>query len=276
MARNAPIGILDSGVGGLTVWQKIEELLPKEQTLYLADSAHAPYGSRTDEEIFRFASKLIEFLLKHNVKIIIVACNTITVSCINRLRKNYPQIEIVGTVPAIKTAVRVTKNKKIGILTTEGTAKSYYQRSLVKEFSSNCNVTTIGTNKLVPLIEKGDREGIRDILPSILRPFSKHDIDVLVLGCTHYPLIADLIENEIGKRVVLIDTGEPIARRVKELLQQKSLLAQRKTVANRFFTTGSVEDSNEILHQILKQTKKDREEERPLAAYNEKNTKDIV
>src|SRR3990167_2339254 len=109
MTANAPIGILDSGVGGLSVWQEIARLLPQERTIYVADSANAPYGTKSEEEIFRLASRIIEFLLAQEVKLIVAACNTITVSCIDRLRQAYPQIEIVGVVPAIKTAVSLSK-----------------------------------------------------------------------------------------------------------------------------------------------------------------------
>jgi glutamate racemase len=250
ITRNSPIGILDSGVGGLSVWQRINYLLPNEQTIYIADSAYAPYGGRSNDEIFHLASRLIEFLLSQDVKIIVAACNTITVSCIDRLREAFPQVEIVGTVPAIKPAVKLSKRKAIGILTTERTAKSDYQHRLIDEFASHCHVVTVGTNKLVPLIEIGNREDIKRILPTILTPFKAQKVDTVVLGCTHYPLIKDLIQNELGKNVLLLDSGDAIARRTEELLRKKRLLAKEKDTENHFFTTGDVENCNKILEQL--------------------------
>ncbi|HVZ59002.1 MAG TPA: glutamate racemase [Patescibacteria group bacterium] len=252
MTPNSPIGILDSGVGGLSVWEEINKLLPHERTLYIADSAHAPYGNKSEREIFALASKLVEFLLTHDVKIIVAACNTITVTCIDKLREKYPPTEIVGVVPAIKPAVAISRTKRIGILTTERTAKSDYQHKLIDDFAAECHAVTIGTNKLVPLIEAGEREGLRKALPSILEPLKREKIDTVVLGCTHYPLIRDLIEDELGKGVAIVDSGEAIARRTRELLQKKHLVSKTKNSQNSFFTTGSVKNSNLILQQVNK------------------------
>lgn len=250
MTNNSPVGILDSGVGGLSVWQEIAKHLPQEQTLYVADSANAPYGTKSEEEIFRLASRVIEFLLTKQVKLIVAACNTITVSCIDRLRQAYPQIEIVGVVPAIKTAVALSKRKKIGVLTTERTAKSSYQHDLIKKFARKCEVITVGTNKLVPLIERGEEGQIREALPTILKPFTERDIDVVVLGCTHYPLIAAFLQVEMGREVLLVDSGEAIARRVEVLLTKHKLKSKQKTAESRFFTTGSVEKADLILSRL--------------------------
>lgn len=250
MTANAPIGILDSGVGGLSVWQEIAKLLPQEQTLYVADSVNAPYGTKSEEEIFNLASRIIKLLLTQQVKLIVAACNTITVTCIDRLRQAYPQVEIIGVVPAIKPAVRLSKSKKIGILTTERTVKSPYQHDLIKKFARKCEVITVGTNQLVPLIEEGEERQISEVLPSILKPFMQEGVDVLVLGCTHYPLIADLIQAELGREVLLVDSGEAIARRVGDLLTKNSLKSKQKTAENQFFTTGSVEKADLILSRL--------------------------
>ena len=236
----------------MSVWREIARFLPQEQTLYVADSVNAPYGNKSEEEILDLASRVIEFLLTQHVKLIVAACNTITVSCIDRLRQAYPQIEIVGVVPAIKTAVALSKRKKIGVLATERTAKSSYQHELIKKFARKCEGITVGTNKFVPLIERGEEGQIREVLLSVLKPFIKHEIDVVVLGCTHYPLIADLIQEELGREVRLIDSGEAIARRVEVLLTKHKLKSKQKAGENRFFTTGSVEKADRILHRLAR------------------------
>src|SRR6266480_7134956 len=142
--NNNPIGILDSGVGGLTVLQALVHELPHESAIYNGDSHNTPYGAKSEEEIYRLSKRLIEFLLKKEVKLIVIACNTITVTCLDKLRSEYPNVPIVGTVPVIKTAAEVSKNKRIGILSTTRTAQSTYQKRLIEEFANGCTVFNHG------------------------------------------------------------------------------------------------------------------------------------
>ncbi len=189
------IGILDSGVGGLSIWKEISKKLPQTSTIYIADSLNCPYGNKSKDNILSLTKRMVDFLLEKKVDIIVLACNTITVSCIDDLRKNYPSVSIVGTVPVIKTAVKLSKKKKIGILSTEITAKSEYQKQLIAKFANGVEVMNIGTNQLVPLIENGDLgEGLDKTLNEVLASFKKENIDVLVLGCSHFPLIKDRIQ----------------------------------------------------------------------------------
>lgn len=241
MFKNKPIGVLDSGVGGLTVWKEIVRELPNESTIYIADSRNVPYGTKTTKEIHKLARKLVQFLLKKDVKLIIIACNTVTVTSLYKLRKEFPKIPIVGTVPVVKTAAEKTKIGKIGILSTVRTAESRYQRDLIKKFAQNLEVLNVGTDKLVPLIEK--REDVGSVLSKIIEPFS--EVDVLVLGCTHFPLIKDKIQKILGSKVLILDSGAAIARQVKRVLVHNKLLSNSKKAKNYFYTTG-----NEKLYNI--------------------------
>lgn len=251
--NNHPIGILDSGLGGLTVWKEIVVLLPHESTVYIGDSKNTPYGAKSAEEIYQLAKRSIEFLLTKKVKVVVAACNAITVSCIHRLRQAYPNLAIIGTVPAIKPAAEKTKNKRIGILATTRTVESEYQTQLINQFALNCTVFKHGTDELVPLIEKGkmhSREMV-DVLTKELGVFQKADIDTLVLGCTHFPLLKEQMQKILGPQVTLIDSGEAIARRVKFLLEGKNSLADSKSPTHAFYTTGGVVIANTLLDDII-------------------------
>lgn len=233
--NNRPIGVLDSGVGGLTAWKEITKLLPKESTIYIADSKNVPYGNKTASQIHKLSRKLAQFLLENDVKLIVVACNAITVTCLDKLRKEFPQVPIVGTVPVVKTAGEKTKSGKIGILSTVRTAGSSYQKRLIKKFAQNLGVLNIGTDKLVPLIEKG--EDVNPVLAEILEPFKK--VDVLALGCTHFPLIKDKIKKILGPKILILDSGPAIARQVRRVLVRNKLLSNGKKATHHFYTTAN-------------------------------------
>lgn len=259
--NNQPIGILDSGVGGLTVWQQIHRELPQESTVYIADSLNCPYGSKTQEEVYTLSLPLVRFLLQKDAKLIVIACNTITVSCIDRLRKDFPQIPFIGTVPVVKKATLETHNKRIGILATGRTAQSSYSKHLIDTYAKECSVTTVGTNKLVPLIEKGIVEGkeIEQILHEVLQPFKKADIDTLALACTHYPLISQTIQTILGSHVQLLDPSPAIARHTKRILLAENMLSQTDKASSQFFTTGEKDPMKIVLKQIGNGEEKVRE-----------------
>ena len=248
--NNQPIGILDSGVGGLSIWQEIIRLLPNESTIYIADSINCPYGTKSEKEIYNLSKRLVKFLLDKDSKLIVLACNTITVSCLDRLRLEFPSIPIVGTVPVVKTASEVSKNRKIGILSTSHTAKSTYQKNLIQKFASNCSVANIGTNKIVPFIERGEvgSEKFMLILKLELKLFIETEVDTLVLGCSHFPFIRDQIQNILGSKVTILDSGGAIARHVKKVLENNSCLATVNSSQHKLYTTGD----NEIFGLVVK------------------------
>ncbi len=235
------IGILDSGVGGLTVWRAITTELPNESVIYVGDSKNAPYGEKDSLEIYFLAKSLVQFLISQNVKIVVIACNTITVSCLDKLRIQFPQVPIIGTVPVIKTAAEVSRNKKIGIFSTTRTAESEYQKKLLERFAKNCEVISLGSDRIVPLIEQGqiDTKEMKGILEEILVPFKINSVDTVCLGCTHFPFIKEEIKEVLGGDVLLLEPSSAIARHVKNILGNNKQLAYPKgSVKYKFYTTG--------------------------------------
>ncbi len=252
--NNNPIGIMDSGVGGLSVWREIVRELPQESTIYIADSKNVPYGPREPDEIYYLAKRLVNFLIDEQAKIIIIACNTITVSCLDRLRVEYPNIPIIGTVPVVKKAAEVTQNKKIGILSTTRTAESVYQKELIRKFAHDCEVTNIGTDSLVPLIERGETGGeeVRNILRDVLKPVIETRCDVLALGCTHYPFIEQEIKGILGETVQLLEPSGAIARHAKRILIHNNSLASAGDDPDYIFTTtGDPAIFGSVIHTLV-------------------------
>lgn len=248
---NRPIGVLDSGVGGLTVWKEIIAQHPHEKTVYIGDSFNAPYGRKTPEEIRALAGKLIRFLLNHDAKLIVVACNTITVNGIELLRKEFPQIPLIGTVPVIKTAVARTKKKKIGVLVTKATEHSEYNHQLIDQFAPDCEVVTIGTNALVPLLEAGRNAELPGVIAHELAQFRERGVDVVVLGSTHFPILRPYLQEFLGPEVLLLDSGGAVARQTGQILAANNLQGGVKTPLHRIFTTGHVDPFQKILAQLV-------------------------
>jgi UDP-N-acetylmuramoylalanine--D-glutamate ligase len=259
--NNNPIGVIDSGVGGLTIWRKIIAALPMESTIYLADSKNVPYGNKTQEQIYEFAKQMLRFLIERNVKAVVLACNTITVSCLAKLREDFPQIPIIGTVPVVKTAVEKTKNKKIGILSTEYTAQSDYQRKLIGSFADGCEVINLGTNQLVPLIEKGEVQGerINKALNEELKKFKEKNVDVIALGCSHFPFLTEEIQKIMGDEVLILESGEAIARQTKRVLEKINSLALENNPYHLFYATGNSDEFSKVSSELLNKNIKARQ-----------------
>lgn len=253
--NNAPIGVLDSGVGGLSIWKEIVSQLPNESTIYVADSVNCPYGNKSSETIYRLAKRLVKFLILKKVKLIVLACNTITVSCLDKLREDFPNIPIVGTVPVVKTAAEKTQKKRIGILSTSATAKSRYQKDLIKKFALGCKVFNIGTDKLVPSIEQGEiGASMIRIIEAELQPFIKAEIDVLALGCSHFPFLKEKMQKILGNNVLILDSGAAIARQVKRILIANQAISSSKITKHRFYTTGDVRKFDIIARRLVGNT----------------------
>ena len=238
--NKSPIGVLDSGIGGLSIWKEIVKKLLHESTVYIADSENCPYGIKTEKEIYRLSKRMVKFLIQKKVKLIVIACNTITVVCLDRLRKNFPNIPIIDTVPVVKTASEKTKNGRVGILSTKQTAGSKYQKDLIKKFCKGLRVLNLGTDRLVPLIERGVVSGIKinKILKEELKPFIDFKADVLVLGCSHFPLLKKEIGQVLGKNVQVLDSGGAIARQTKRILKSNNSLSDYEKSVHLLYTTG--------------------------------------
>ncbi|MBA4746242.1 MAG: glutamate racemase [Muricauda sp.] len=221
-----PIGIFDSGVGGTSIWKEVAKMLPKEKTIYLADSANAPYGEKSKEEILRLSIKNTEYLLGQGCKIVLVACNTATTNAIDYLRSHY-NVPFIGIEPAIKPAALHTKTNKVGVLATKGTLSSSLFHNTSKLFAEGITVLEQEGKGLVELIEAGkiQSEGIKTLLQGFLQPMLDQNIDCLVLGCTHYPYLMPVLKDILPEHINIIDSGEAVARQTKAVLEQHQLLS---------------------------------------------------
>lgn len=220
-----PIGIFDSGVGGTSIWKEIHALLPFENTIYLADSANAPYGPKGKDAIIQLSEKNTEYLLNHNSKIIVVACNTATTNAIKHLRQKY-DVPFIGIEPAIKPAALQTQTKAIGILATKGTLSSELFYNTSQLYSNGIEVVEQEGEGIVQLIESGkiNSEEMKALLEIYLKPMLKANIDYLVLGCTHYPYLIPQLLKMLPNHIKIIDSGEAVARQTKVVLKQLNLL----------------------------------------------------
>lgn len=250
MYDNRPIGIFDSGVGGLSIYREVKKLLPRESFIYLADQKNNPYGGRSVKEIQNLSSDVVSFLINQNTKAIIVACNTATVYAIDYLRSKF-DIPIIGIVPVVKTAAKKTKIGRIGILSTVATAESDYKKELIKKFANGLKVFNIGTDKIVPFIERGEVDSNKLIatLKEVLKQFTS--IDVLALGCSHYPFLRQEIQKILGPKILILDSGPACARQVKRVLENNKMLSNKKG-AIKFFTTENPWDFRRVAEKLIK------------------------
>ena len=239
MINKNPIGLFDSGIGGTSIWRAIHELMPNENTIYLADSKNAPYGQKTKEEIIALCEKNTELLLEMNCKIIVVACNTATTNAIKELRAKY-DVPFIGIEPAIKPAANNSKTQTIGILATKGTLNSALFSDVVKSYTNTKIIEQIGYG-LVELIEEGeiDSPEMNHLLEEYLQPMVNANIDYLVLGCSHYPYLIPQIKKIIPASIQIIDSGEAVARQTKKVLQEKVGFNSDTNSKQLFLTNGN-------------------------------------
>lgn len=221
MSNNNPIGLFDSGIGGTSIWAAINDLLPNEDTVYLADSKNAPYGQKSKDEIIQLCYKNTEYLLNQNCKIIVVACNTATTNAIKELRAKY-DVPFIGIEPAIKPAAINSKKNTIGILATQGTLNSELFHQTVQKYQDTKIIEQIG-HGLVGLIESGEiiSKEMDLLLHRYLEPMIEANIDYLVLGCSHYPYLIPQIKKILPEHIKIIDSGEAVARQTKKVLEEK-------------------------------------------------------
>lgn len=252
---SSPIGVFDSGVGGLSILIELQKLLPKENFVYLADQAYVPYGEKSKKELVKRCNKIVDYLVKkHNVKMVVIACNTATCSALREVRTKY-KFPIVGTVPAIKVATENTRTKTIGVISTPYTAKSKYLHELIKKHGKGIEVINIGCKGLANLVDEGDLNSpeINKLLLKYLRPLEKSKLDQLVIGCTQYPFLKKNLAKILGSQVKLLDSGKAIAKRTRELIDLYSFKNTKKTRGKTlYFTTlNSIKFSN-VASSLLK------------------------
>jgi glutamate racemase len=221
-----PIGIFDSGIGGLTVLRAIHQLMPDEPLLYLADQAHVPYGPRQLDEVRSFSEAITRFLIDQGARLVVVACNTASAAALKHLRTVFPHVPFVGMEPAVKPAAERTHTGLVGVLATPATFQGELYASVVERFGQGVKLLQHTCPGLVAQIEAGQLNSpeTRHILEEALNPMLKQGIDTVVLGCTHYPLVIPLIQDIVGPHVRVIDPAPAVARQVQRLLVASDLL----------------------------------------------------
>ncbi|MDQ3655083.1 MAG: glutamate racemase, partial [Chloroflexota bacterium] len=229
MNNQGPIGVFDSGLGGLSVLREMRTLLLAEDVLYYADNAYCPYGIRSREEIQDRSERISRLLIGLGAKAIVVACNTASAMAIEHLRAEFPAMPFVGLEPAVKPAVKLTRSGKVGVLATPRTVTGERLRWLIETYANGIEVRTVAATGLVELVEAGTLSGpvVVETLRPLLDPMLEAGVDVVVLGCTHYPFLRAEIETYVGERVPVIDSGVAIATRTRVVLEQHGLLGDR-------------------------------------------------
>lgn len=222
-----PIGVFDSGIGGLSILRQLRSLLPQEDVLYLADQAHVPYGDRSLTQVRHFSEQITRFLLSRDAKLVVVACNTASAAALHELRKIFPHIPFVGMEPAVKPAAQSTRSRVVGVLATPTTFQGALFASVVERFANDVRVVEQTLPGLVSRIEAGDLAGerTRQLLQQAVEPLLEQGVDTIVLACTHYPFLIPLLSELVGPEVQVIDPSPAIARQTKRLLEGGNALA---------------------------------------------------
>jgi len=252
---NQPIGVFDSGVGGLSILRELQKILPHENFVFLADQAHVPYGEKNKKELNSLVDRITKYFVReHGIKFMVVACNTATCYTIDSLREKY-SFPIIGTVPAIKPASEQTKTKVIAVMSTPATSKSRMLADLIKNYSKDVTVINIGCYNLENVVEKGKVRSpqVKKLLSRFLDPLQGEKVDHIVLGCTHYPFLKSEIKKVVGEKITLIDSGEAIARYTRELLAKKALQnTSRMSGKTQYVTTGNALQFSKVIWQLLR------------------------
>lgn len=252
-----PIGVFDSGVGGLSVLKAIRALMPAESLLYFADQSHVPYGLRSMTQIRDFSEAITRFLLARNAKLIVVACNTASAAALNHLRQTFPDVDFVGMEPAVKPAAERTQTRKVGVLATPATFQGELYASVVERFANGVGLLQHTCPGLVGQIEKGDLDGIetRAILEGALGPMMEAGIDTVVLGCTHYPFVIPLIQQIVGESVRVIDPAPAVAKQAYRLLEASGNWRSGEEPGEAcYYTSGNTDPFQYLLSNLLGET----------------------
>ncbi|MBN1823927.1 MAG: glutamate racemase [Endomicrobiales bacterium] len=241
--KNArPVGIFDSGLGGLTVMASVIKRLPNENVVYFGDTAHVPYGSKSAETVIKYSTDIADFLAKKNVKMIVVACNTASAVATKKLRSKFgvPVIEVI--LPGAETAAKTTRNGKVGVIGTEGTIGSSCYKKAIRKIDGSISVFGKACPLFVPLVEEGwlNHNITKQVAKEYVRPLLDKNIDTLVLGCTHYPLIKRVIRSVAGVRIKLIDSADAAARKVEKTLEDMDLKNRSRSKGRREFYVSDI------------------------------------
>ncbi len=235
------IGVFDSGVGGLTVARELFHQLPNEDIIYFGDTARVPYGIKSKETVIKFSIENILFFLKHNVKLICVACNTVSSFALPVIKHHF-RVPIVGVIsPGVREAVYATQNKRVGVIGTRGTVNSRAYEIEIKQLDPSVKVTAVSCPLFVPFAEEGFLEGdvVLEVARDYLKPLKRAGVDTVILGCTHYPLLKPVIKKAMGNGVCLIDSAKQVAIEVKNILAADSMLNPSGKGKHKFFVSDN-------------------------------------
>lgn len=253
--KNQPIGVFDSGVGGLSVLRELQKVLPNENFVFLADQLYVPYGEKSKKELVARCLAIASYFIKHHdIKMLVVACNTATCGAIDEMREEYA-LPIVGTVPAVKVAAENSKTGAIAVISTPSTSKSEALKKLIKDNCRDMQALNIDCPHLEDVVEKGKLESpeVNTLLLKYLKNVKNSKADYLVLGCTHYPFLKKAIRKIIGSRVKLLDSGKAIAKHSKSLLASGNIKSKGKTRGKTiYFTTGNFAKFSKVASLLLK------------------------
>ncbi len=240
---HAPIGVFDSGIGGLSILQALRAELPFEDFVYVADSGHAPYGERDPAHVIVRARAITGYLRsRHHIKALVIACNTATAAAIHLLRQEQPDLPIIGVEPALKPAALHSQTRRIGVLATQGTLSSAKFQALLDSLKDQAEFICQPCSGLASAIEAGDADKIQSLSQQYTAALGSEDgVDTLVLGCTHYPFARDVLQALVGPSVTLLDSGAPVARQTRRVLEAKAVLAPAREASALLCSTGNIE-----------------------------------
>lgn len=251
------IGVFDSGVGGLWILKHLQDQLPGYNYVFLGDSGHVPYGSKSMDEIRSYSLAITEFLIEKKCKIIVIACNTASAASLKYLRQKFPEVFFIGMEPAIKPAVEITHTDRVGVLATPATFQGELYNSVVEKFAKNVEIFQDTCPGLVSQIENGNLESreTREILEQALLPMVEKGIDTIVLGCTHYPFVIPMIQKIVGKSINVIDPTKAVVKRVSQILDENKLSDFKALYYPgqiEIFTSGEPKKMDYILSKLFK------------------------
>jgi glutamate racemase len=248
------IAILDSGVGGLTVVKEVMRQLPQEKIIYFGDTARTPYGPRPATEVLQFTHQIVDYLLQYQPKMIVIACNTATAVALHEIRAKV-SIPVLGVIhPGVRAAIKMTRSNRVGVIGTEGTVRSGAYEQALRQISPNVHVESLACPQFVTLVEQGQTSGAatQAIVEQILQPMKATDMDCLILGCTHYPFLSEVIGEVMGPSIQLISSADETAREISTILYHRGQLAEVHEVpVHQFFTSGEVASFKEIASKWL-------------------------
>jgi len=248
-----PIGVFDSGVGGLTVVRELIRQLPCEDIIYFGDTARVPYGIKSRETVIRFSIENILFLLRYDVKLICVACNTVSSVALAEI-KNHFKVPIIGVIaPGVREAVYATRNKRIGVIGTKGTIRSHAYEHQIKQLDPQTKVVAQACPLFVPFVEEGWLSGnvVLEVARKYLKPLKDARVDTVILGCTHYPLLKPVIKQVLGNSVTLIDSAKQVAIEVKKILAGEGLLSSGRRGKHKFYVSDNPEWFSSLAERFL-------------------------